>query len=196
MPRVADRILGEVVRDDPQHPRTQRQLERLVALEPELDAGSCGALCEVVEHLGEDRERERLAERDDLAARLELAQEQDLVDQLACLLDLGTRLLDQLFDVGVGQSGGVEEREDAGQGRSQLVRDGRREARPQRLVRVGREHLERLDELGLRTRLDRGHGLGFELHRLRPAAEEPLHQFVTTRSHSLDPRTAPQPRLW
>ena len=51
----------------------------------------------------EHRQRARAAERDDLAARLELGEEEDLVDQLARVLDLGARLLDQLRDVGARQ---------------------------------------------------------------------------------------------
>ena len=70
-----------------------------------------------------------MPERDDLLAALELGEEQDLVDQLAGVLDLRPRLVDQLSDVGAGQVGRVEKGQDPCERRSQLVRDRGRKAR-------------------------------------------------------------------
>ncbi len=82
---------------------------------------------ELVDDLAENRERVRGAQRDDLGAALELGEEEDLVDQLAGVLDLGARLLEKRRDVGVGQVGGVEQDEDARERRSELVGDRGRE---------------------------------------------------------------------
>ena len=68
-------------------------------------------------------------ERDDPGAGLELGEEQDLVDQLADLLDLDARLLDELRDVLARQRRGLEEGEQPGERRPQLVGDGSGEAR-------------------------------------------------------------------
>ena len=76
----------------------------------------------------EHRQRVRAPERDDLLAALELGEEEDLVDQRARVLDLGARLLEQRLHVGARQVGGVEQREDPGERRPQLVRDGGGEA--------------------------------------------------------------------
>ena len=69
-----------------------------------------------------------MPERDDLAAALELREEEDLVDQRARVLDLDARLRDQRLDVGAREIGGIEQREDPGQRRPQLVRDRSGEA--------------------------------------------------------------------
>ena len=70
-----------------------------VALDDERDARAAGAIRELRHdglELGSHRNR---PERDDPGAGLELGEEQDLVDQLADLLDLDARLLDELRDV-------------------------------------------------------------------------------------------------
>ena len=74
------------------------------------------------------------AERDDLAALLELGEEEDVVDELRHLDDLGARLVDQLLHVDARQLRGVEQREQARERRPQLVRDRRREPDAQALV--------------------------------------------------------------
>ena len=68
-------------------------------------------------------------------AGLELAEEEHLVDQLADLLDLVACLVDEVEHVLAGERRGLEEREEPGERRAQLVGDRRREAGPQLLVR-------------------------------------------------------------
>ncbi len=82
----------------------------------------------------EHRQRTRAPERDDLAARLELAEEEHVVDQVARRLDLLARLVDELLDVGAGQRRGLEQDEQPRERRAKLVRDGGREAGAQLLV--------------------------------------------------------------
>ena len=73
-------------------------------------------------------------ERDDLAAGLELGEEEDVVDQLADLLDLAPRLLDEVGRVEARELRRLEKGHDPREWRSQLVRDGGGESRPQLLV--------------------------------------------------------------
>ena len=107
---VADRVLGEVLGDDPQHPRPDLELDRRVALDRERDAGAARALLE----LGGDRLELRPhgdgSERHDARAGLELAEEEHLVDQLADLPDLAARLVDEVDDVLAGQRRHLEQR--------------------------------------------------------------------------------------
>ena len=134
--RVADRVLGQVLGDDPQHPRPQRQVDaRRRRRRRSVEPGARGARLELVDHLLEHRQGVRAAERDDLGAALELGEEEDLVDQRAGVVDLGARLLEQRVDVGAGQVGRVEQHEDPGERRAQLVRDRCREAGPQLVER-------------------------------------------------------------
>ena len=69
----------------------------------------------------------RRAERHQFPAGLELGEEQDVVDQLADLADLGSRLLDQLLRVFAGQKRSLEQRQEPCERRPKLVGDGRRE---------------------------------------------------------------------
>jgi hypothetical protein len=108
-PRVADRVLGEVLGNDADHPRPDRELDARLALDRDRDPRPARALLE----LGGDRVQlgphgDR-AERDDTRAGLELAEEHDLVDQLADLVDLRPRALDELSDVLAGQRRRFEE---------------------------------------------------------------------------------------
>ena len=93
---VADRVLGQVLGDDPQHPRPERQVDVGVAVGARASTPARAArVVELVDDLLEHRQRVRAPERDDLLAALELREEEDLVDQRARVLDLGARLLDQ-----------------------------------------------------------------------------------------------------
>ena len=134
-PGVADRVLREVPRDHPQHARTDRELDVVVAFEPSSTPGARGALAELLERLLEHRLHRRRAERDDARARLELAQEQHLVDELRDLVDLAARLLDERGHVLARQRRRLEEREQPRERRPQLVRDGGSEPRAELLVR-------------------------------------------------------------
>ena len=75
-----------------------------------------------------------MAERDDLSAGLELAEEEDVVDEVARLLDLLARLLDEGVDVGARQRRALEQDQHSRERRPELVRDGRREAGAQLLI--------------------------------------------------------------
>ena len=85
-------------------------------------------------HLAQHRQHGLGAERDDTRPRLELGEEEHLVDQLADLVDLAARLLDELRHVLARQRRELEQREQPRERRPQLVRDGGREARAQLLV--------------------------------------------------------------
>ena len=95
--------------------------------------------------------RDGAAERDDLAAGLELAEEEHVVDQLPRLLHLEARLLDELVDVGLRKRRALEQDEHPRERRPELVRDGGGEAGPQLLVR--RQLRERVEEEHERARL-------------------------------------------
>ena len=134
---VADRVLGEVPRDHAEHARPDRQLDVVGAFDPDLDARSGGALLELLDGLVQHGLHRRRAERDDARARLELREEQHLVDELGDLVDLAAGLLDERGDVLARERGRLEEREEPGERSAELVRDGGRETRPELLV--GRE---------------------------------------------------------
>ena len=85
--RVADRVLGEVLDDDPQHARSERQLNRRITLRPDGDAGAVGSLPNRASTSRKPPEGPASARRDDRPSRLQLAQEQDVVDELADVLD-------------------------------------------------------------------------------------------------------------
>ena len=131
---VANRVLGEVPGDDPEHPGPDRELDVVVALEPKLDSGPRGALGELVDRLLEHGLHRGSAERDDTSARLELAEEQHLVDELRDLVDLATRLLDERGDVLAGKRRRLEERQEPGKRCAELVRDRRGETCAKLLV--------------------------------------------------------------
>ena len=69
-----------------------------------------------------------------LPARLELAQEQHIVDQLADLADLGPGVRHQLARLCARKLGCLEQDEQARERRAQLVRDRRGEPRAELLV--------------------------------------------------------------
>jgi hypothetical protein len=133
--RVADRVLREVRCDDANHARPHGELD-VVSLDDERNAGALGGVSEAVGDLLEQAERGRRPEGHDLAAGLELAEEENVVDELADLSHLGVRLLDEFLHVRVGKEGRLEERQEPREGRPQLVRDGGREAGAELLVRA------------------------------------------------------------
>jgi len=124
---VADRVLGEVLADDPDHPRAERH--RGLALDAKRHTCTGSGVGQPFDDMIEDRSRLRRGQRDHLAAALELGEEEDLVDQLAGALDLGTCLVDQSVHVGIGERRVVEQGEDPGQRRAQLMRHRRSETR-------------------------------------------------------------------
>ena len=97
--------------------------------------GASRALAELVERLGEHRLHRRGAESDDARSRLELGEEEHLVDQLGDLVDLAARLLDERGHVLAGKRRRLEQGEKARERCPELVRDGRREPGTQLLVR-------------------------------------------------------------
>jgi hypothetical protein len=124
---VAERVRDEVFDHHAQHPRPQRQLDVGARDEDELDLSAFGTRAEPGDRLLRDRQRERAAERDDLASRLELAEEEHVVDQLARLRDLEPCLVDELVDVGLGERCALQQHEHARERSPQLVRDRRGE---------------------------------------------------------------------
>ena len=132
---VANRVLGEVPRDDSEHPRPDRQLDVVATFEPQLDSGSRSTLGELVDRLLEHGLHGRGAERDDASARLELAEKQHLVDELRDLVDLATCLLDERGHVLAGKRRRLEEREEPGERCPELVRHRRSEPGAKLLVR-------------------------------------------------------------
>ena len=132
---VANRVLGEVARDDTEHARPDRELDVVVAAEHERDSRSCRTLLELLDRLLENGTHRRRTERDDPSARLELAEKEDLVDELRDLVDLAACLLDEGRDVLARKRRRLEQGEKAGERCSKLVRDGCREPGAQLLVR-------------------------------------------------------------
>ena len=110
------------------------------SLDANRHIGALRTVGEPVASLLEHRQRKCAAEGNDLAATLELGEEQHVVDQLAHLLDLLPRLGKQGVAVSAGKLGGVEQRQQPCQRRPQLVRDRRRETNSQLLVRAGVLH--------------------------------------------------------
>jgi hypothetical protein len=127
---VADRVLGEVLGEHPQHARPQRKVDVRFSVGMELHSRPRRGRSELGDNLLEHGQGRRVPERDDLLAALELREEEDLVDQRSRVLDLGPRLLEQRGHVRVVELGQLEEREDTGERRPQLVGDRGREAHP------------------------------------------------------------------
>ena len=108
---MPDRVFDQVLGNGAEHPAAKRDEDRLVG-EPQLqpDAGRLGALDPLRDHSAKDRRSLRLAERDDLTALLELAQEENVVYELRHLIDLGSRLPEKIGEVGPRELGGFEQR--------------------------------------------------------------------------------------
>jgi len=87
-------------------------VQRLV-LDPELetDARPFGTLEALVDGGAEHGSSLGLAERDHFAPLFELAQEENVVDELGHLLDLGARVPEQRGDIGAGKLGGLQQRQ-------------------------------------------------------------------------------------
>ena len=105
----------------------------------EAEAGELGPLRQLVHDGSQDGRRLGVAEGDDLAALLELAEEEHVVDELRHLDDLVLRLAEQPLQVGAGQLGRLEQRLQPRERRAQLMRDRSREGSAERLV-VGVGH--------------------------------------------------------
>src|SRR5205814_6318363 len=132
---VANGVLEEVVGASAEHGPAERDEQLLVRdLDLQADSGQLGTLELLVDEGSKKRRGLRLAERYDLAPLLELAQEEDVVDQLGHLLDLIARLREERGLVGAGQLGRLKQRQQPGERRPQLVRDGRRKGRAELLV--------------------------------------------------------------
>jgi hypothetical protein len=133
--RAPDRVQGEVLDDDLEHPASQRDLHVGGRFDTDADVRSLGAVGKPVASLLQYRQRKRAAEGDDLAAALELGKEQHVVDQLLHLLNLLPRVGKQGVAIRARQIGRLQQGHQSCQRRPQLVRDSRRETDPQLLVR-------------------------------------------------------------
>ena len=89
--------------------------------------------------LAQDRSCVGLAERDDLPPLLELAQEEDVVDEVGHLPYLLARPCEERLEVGTGELGRIEQRLEARERRPQLVRDRSSERRTEGFI-VGVSH--------------------------------------------------------
>ena len=103
-------------------------------------------LLELAHDLAQHGQHRLGAERDDARAGLELGEEEHLVDQLADLLDLAARLLDELLHVLARQQRELEQRQQPRERRPQLVRHRGGEAGAQLLVGGEVAHLGQVDE--------------------------------------------------
>jgi hypothetical protein len=119
---VAQSVFRKVLNNDPEHPGTEGQLELLVAdLDPERNAGALRPLGELRGHGPQHRGGLSGAERDHLTAGLELAQEEHVVDQLIHQRDLVPHLIQHRGGIAARQPGAVDQGEQAGERRSELV---------------------------------------------------------------------------
>ena len=137
---VAERVLEQVLGHEPQHPSPQRHVNLLV-LDPQLQAqpAELRPFGQLGDEVAQDGGSLGVAERDDLPALLELAQEEHVVHELGHLDDLVARPPQEALQVGAGQLGGLEQRLQPRERRAQLVRDRRGERGSQRFV-VGVGH--------------------------------------------------------
>ena len=113
----------------------KRELGLGVPLGAKRQARARRVLAESFGDLLEDRESHGRAERNELPARLELAEEEDVVDQLSDLPHLGLGLLDQLVRSASGSVADLEQGEEPRERRAELVRDRGGEAGAKLLVR-------------------------------------------------------------
>ncbi len=122
--RVSDGVLDQVLHDRSQHSAAKRDADRLVLdFETQVDAGPIGPLDPLVDRCTQYRGRLGFAEGDNLPPLLELAQEEDVVHELRHLVDLLARLGEERGEIGTGKLGGVEQRDEPGQRRPELVGD-------------------------------------------------------------------------
>ena len=133
-PCVADRVLGQILADHPQHPWPHLELDVRITLDGETHARPGRAFLELGDGGVELGAHGNGTERDDPAARLELGEKEHLVDQLARRLDLVARSLDERVDVLARQRRHLEQRQEPRERRAQFVRDGGGEAGAQLLV--------------------------------------------------------------
>ena len=138
---VPDRVHHEVLGDKAQHPRTQRNVKAVV-LDPKLEHDACqlGPLGELGHELAQDRRGLGVAKRDDLALLFELAQEEDVVHELPHLRDLAVGLPQERLQVGAGQLGRLQQREQPRERSAQLMGNSSREAGAELVVLGARGH--------------------------------------------------------
>ena len=91
------------------------------------------------DQLAQDGRGLGVAERDDLALLLELAQEEDVVHELPHLRDLAVGLPQERLQVGAGQLSRLQQRHQPRERRAQLMGNSGREAGTQ-LVVLGARH--------------------------------------------------------
>ena len=103
-------------------------------IDSDRNVRALSAVGEPVADLLEHRQRRRRAEGNDFPSALELGQEEDVVDELAHLLDLLPRLRKQCVAVRAGQRGRIEQRKQPRERGAQLVGHCGREPHAQLLV--------------------------------------------------------------
>ena len=107
--------------------------------ELEAEAGKLRTLAKLGHQLSQYGRGLGVAERHDLPALLELAQEEHVVHELGHLVDLVAGLSQQRLQVGARELGGLQQRLQPCERGAKLVRDGRREPRAECFV-VGASH--------------------------------------------------------
>src|SRR4051794_8044395 len=127
---VADRVRDEVLADDAQHARPERQLDLVAADDFEGDLCMFRPIGERRDDLPQDRDGRRSSERNDLATALELAEKEDVVDELARLVHLLLSLLEERLDLGPRERRSLEEGKEPGERCPELVGDGSGEPGP------------------------------------------------------------------
>jgi two-component system alkaline phosphatase synthesis response regulator PhoP len=138
---VPDRIRQEVLHEDAQDPRPHRDHDVLGDERHELLRVPLGTRVQRLDDVAHDRCDGDIAEPHHGAARLELAEEEDVVDELGHRLDLLPSLLEQRLRVRARQGSTVEESEQPCKRCAQFVRDRRRETHAELLEWIGRRRL-------------------------------------------------------
>jgi len=137
---VPQRVLEQVLDHEPEHPAAERHLDRLVPdAQGERQSRELGALGELGNDVAQDGCGLRLAQRNHLTPLLELAQEEDVVDEISHLHHLLARPREQRLQVGAGKLGRLEQRLEPRERRAQLVGDRGGERRTEGFV-VGVGH--------------------------------------------------------
>ena len=127
---VSQRVLDQVLGDDGEHPGSKWELRFPVSGDVQLDVGPVGSAGKLGGHTLELGQSLRRPKCDHGTAALQLGQEEDVVDELCHLLDLGSNPVQHLCRIRPR----LEQRQSPRKRRPQLVRDDCRESRAKLLV--------------------------------------------------------------